>query len=356
MTFSGASLIGLLSLFSVTVLVQAATPREVTLQSNQLSWVALPSQPDREGFAASFAGVSGGALLVAGGANFPDKKPWENGTKVWHDSVFALEETNSTWRVAGKLPRPLAYGLSVSIPDGVLCAGGSDAQRHYADVFVLQWMNGQLRKRAMPPLPTPCANMCGALIGNVLYVAGGLASPSATNALKSFWSLDLNEQKPQWRALESWPGRPRMLAAAGSHAGSFYLFSGVDLHGGDDGKAVRTYLRDAYQYTPQKGWRRLADLPRAAAAAPSPAPVQNSRFLIVSGDDGTLTHFEPKDRHPGFPREVLAFDPATDRWTNLGPCPLSLATAPVVEWRRQKIIVSGETRPGVRSPAVWSLK
>ena len=33
----------------------------------------------------------GGAILVAGGANFPDKKPWEGGKKVWYDTVFVLE-------------------------------------------------------------------------------------------------------------------------------------------------------------------------------------------------------------------------------------------------------------------------
>ena len=42
------------------------------------------------------AGVSGGALLVAGGANFPDKKPWQGGTKVWYDTVFVLDEPGTT--------------------------------------------------------------------------------------------------------------------------------------------------------------------------------------------------------------------------------------------------------------------
>src|SRR5262245_23532811 len=36
------------------------------------TWTQLPPLPDREGFAGAFAGVTGGALIVAGGANFPD--------------------------------------------------------------------------------------------------------------------------------------------------------------------------------------------------------------------------------------------------------------------------------------------
>jgi len=60
--------------------------------------------PDREGFAGSYAGVSGGALIVAGGANFPDKRPWEGGTKIWYDRIFVLEPAASTWRTVGRLP------------------------------------------------------------------------------------------------------------------------------------------------------------------------------------------------------------------------------------------------------------
>jgi hypothetical protein len=37
---------------------------------SQIRWQALPPLPDAMGLAAGFAGVSNGALIVAGGANF----------------------------------------------------------------------------------------------------------------------------------------------------------------------------------------------------------------------------------------------------------------------------------------------
>ncbi|MFN6050335.1 MAG: galactose oxidase, partial [Planctomycetia bacterium] len=49
----------------------------------QQGWEKLPPLPDEAGFASMFAGVAGEKLVAAGGANFPDKKPWEGGTKVW---------------------------------------------------------------------------------------------------------------------------------------------------------------------------------------------------------------------------------------------------------------------------------
>jgi N-acetylneuraminate epimerase len=74
------------------------------LAADSTGWSKLPSLPDKEGFASMFAGVSGGALLAAGGANFPDKKPWEGGKKIWHDTVFVLEKFDGAWKVTGKLP------------------------------------------------------------------------------------------------------------------------------------------------------------------------------------------------------------------------------------------------------------
>ena len=46
------------------------------------------------GLAGTFAGTHNKALIVAGGANFPDLPPWEGGKKVWWDDVFILEKTS----------------------------------------------------------------------------------------------------------------------------------------------------------------------------------------------------------------------------------------------------------------------
>lgn len=321
-----------------------------------LSWRQLPSIPDATGFAAPFAGVSQDALLVAGGANFPALPPWAGGRKEWHRSIFVLPAPDAAWIPVSTLPRAAAYGVSVSWRDEVICAGGCDAEQHFRDVFALRWVAGRIETRSLPPLPRPLAYGCGALVGRTFYLAGGTDQPEATNALRNFWQLDLDQTHRGWQELEPWPGPARMLAVAGAGQGSFFLFSGVELSAEAPGKPTRRYLTDAYRYTPGSGWRRLCDLPRPAAAAPSPAIIHSSRLLIVSGDDGRFVHFEPPAAHPGFPREVLAYDPRADRWVSLGDSPLSRATVPVVEWRGQAVIPNGESRPGVRSPEVWAFQ
>ena len=70
--------------------------------ASALSRAPLPPLPDREGLAGSFAGPLGDTLFVAGGANFPDKRPWEGGTKTWHNGAFLLERGDSACRDAGR--------------------------------------------------------------------------------------------------------------------------------------------------------------------------------------------------------------------------------------------------------------
>lgn len=325
------------------------------LAADSTGWSKLPSLPDKEGFASMFAGVSGGAMLAAGGANFPDKRPWEGGKKVWYDTVFVLDQPTGAWKVAGKLPRPLGYGVSVTHDGRVVCVGGSDAEGHRAECFRMTWSNGKLAIASLPALPQPIANLSGALLGDTLYVAGGIAKPDSTSTLKKFYALDLSAKNAAWRELEPWPGPARMLAVAAAQAGSFFLASGADLHPGPDGKPVRTYLRDAYRFAPGKGWKRIADLPRAAVAAPSPAPtLGQTQFLVASGDDASQ-FTTPPTQHVGFPKSVLAYDTRTDRWTEATPTPAPRVTVPTAQWRGAWHVISGEQKPGVRSPEVWKL-
>ena len=136
------------SLLALAAILPAApAPASSTMPVPFLNWERLPALPDPEGFAAMFAGVSGEMLLVAGGAHFPDKRPWEGGTKIWDDAVWALAGPHGEWRKIGALPRRTAYGISVTTPSGVLCAGGSDAQVHLAATFLLTWDGRKLHTK-----------------------------------------------------------------------------------------------------------------------------------------------------------------------------------------------------------------
>jgi len=327
------------------------------------NWGRLAPIPNRLGVAGPIAGTDGASLIVAGGANFPDAPPWQGGKKVWHDRVYVLSDPDAQWRDAGKLDRSVGYAVCVSITEskgfgpGVAYFGGSDETRHYHEGWLLRWHEGSLEQSALPALPRPCAQGCGALVGNTIYIAGGIETPDATVAMHQFWGLELDKEPIVWKELEAWPGPARMLAVAAVRDGAFYLCSGVELSAGGDGKPVRKYLRDAYCYRPQVGWLRIADLPRAAAAAPSPGPdLGQSGFTILGGDDGSLVDFRPLDQHPGFSKSILAYDTNTDSWRSISEQPASHVTTFTVHWRDRLVIPSGEVRPGVRSAEVLFLK
>jgi len=317
-----------------------------------LVWDQRPEIPDSRGLASVFAGVSDEALVVAGGANFPDAPPWEGGNKVWHDRIWALRTDAAQWQEIGRLPRPLAYGASVTTSDGIICMGGSDATHHFADVFLLRGKEGKSEISPLPSLPIPLAHMTAVQVAKRIHVIGGSTQPDSTEASNRHFVFEDNA----WSELPPLPAEGRIFPVLGARDGDLYVFSGASLQADAQGKPQRTYLRDAWKYDAKGNWKRLSDLPRAAVAAPSPAIVSGaSHLLVVGGDDGTQTHHEPKSTHPGFARNVLGYDTITGTWASIGSWPAdasAVVTAPVVTWQKTNWIISGETKPAVRTPQV----
>lgn len=335
-------------------------------QGAVFEWEQLASLPDTNGFAGPFAGVSNGALIVAGGANFPAGMPWEGGPKVWHDDIYVLPAPDKTWQLAGKLPARVGYGVSITIPEGLLCIGGSNAESHVQDVYLLKWDGQRVSVLDAPDLPISLANASGAWMDGKIYIAGGTQTPDADTPSDAFLMLDWEGGAQKWEALESWPGPARMLAVSGVVGDAFYVMSGVNLVPNHEGHPTRVYLNDAYRYREDQGWERIADLPHAVAAAPSPAITSGqNHLLVVGGDDGQ--HFfnqaSLREEHPGFSRNILGYHAITNSWTVLGEVSdqaLGFSSWPpvtttAVAWHGHTIIPSGEVKPGMRTTQVLQL-
>lgn len=321
----------------------------------RLEVVALPDLPDIVGRAGMFAGRHGDVLLAAGGANFPNRMPWDGGAKVWHDEVYALPATGTQWRVIGRLPGPNGYGVSVTTREGVVVAGGSNADRHLADVWLMSTRGDEVSLSALPALPMPLAQMAGALVGRVVHVVGGIDRPDASRAEARHLALDLDAPKGGWRTLPPLPGEGRILATAAATDDDLYVIGGCALHAGADNRPVRTYLRDVWRFRGGT-WTRMADLPAPVAAAATPAPVFEQGLYLVGGDDGRQVGVAPS-AHAGFSRHLLRYDIAADRWIAAGDLPHEApVTVPTAPWRGGVALVSGEVRPGVRTPRVFLLQ
>ncbi len=330
-----------------------------------LSWEKLPPVPDELGFAGPFAGVHNDALIVAGGANFPEPV-WDN-DKAWHDRIFVLTRSDEgyTWKDGGKLPRPLAYGAAVSTPSGVVCMGGNDATKTYDDVFLLSWdaKSGKLTTKKYPSLPKPCAFGAATMIGDVIYLAGGQSGQSLDTAMKNFWSLDLSKKDNKaefvWKQLPACPGPTRALnLTVAQHNGyndCVYVISGRRQQGsGDDPKSFE-FLKDVWEYNPTKGaWRRRADAPRCVMAGTAASSGQSHIFVLGGATEKLFFKTDDlKDKHPGFIKQSLAYHTITDTWTEAGATPANHVTTIAVKWGDDIVIPTGEVRPRVRSPQVF---
>ncbi len=355
-----STMLFVLCIFNCTI---SASETDSQSENDMLEWSELPQLPDSLGVAGPFVGIHDNALIVAGGANFP-LPVWEN-EKVWHDQIHVLikQKDNYVWKDGGKLDRPIAYGASVTTPDGIVCIGGNDEHNTYNDVFLLKWdvSSGKVRSVPYPTLPQPCAFTAASLIGDTIYLAGGQSGQSLETAMTNFWSLNLSERdkldKFRWKELTPYPGPSRALNLTISQHNGFneclYVISGRR----QEGTKIE-FLKDVWEYTPETGnWRSRADVPRCVMGG-SGVAIGQSHIFVFGGADGSL-YFEGnrlKDKHPGFPKEAFAFHTITDSWTSSGPIPLNQVTTTAVKWNGTIVIPSGEVRPRVRSPQIWSAK
>lgn len=338
-----------------------------------LEWHELKAPlPGNLGVAGPFAGVHNGALIVAGGANFPNQPLWKS-KKVWHDTVQVLWSNPAQplyWTKCDPLPRRLAYGAAVSTKDGVLCIGGcndqvrvgedgtvEEKQPAYADVFLLSWNAKEQRcsTRVYPSLPEPVAFGAAAIVGNTVYLAGGQTGSTLATATNRVWSYDLTQGAAgAWKRVKPIPGPNRALnIVAAQHNGyndSLYVMSGRRMEG-----EVVQFLKDVWEFTPATdSWRRRKDMPTSMMAGTG-IDYGQSHIFVLGGADGSMWGKADalKDDHPGFPKKSYAYHTITDSWIEAGETPANHVTTIAVKWGNSITIPSGEVRPRVRSPKIW---
>jgi cyclically-permuted mutarotase family protein len=349
--------------------------------------VALPSKLQGE-TALGYAGMLGGQLddviLAAGGANFPNGLPWEEGEKVWSDAIYLFE--NGVWHIAKeKLPKPLAYGASVQLPSGILCIGGENASNTSNLVFLMGYDpdSGKVTFTDYPPLPEPLAYTTAVFEGGYVYVAGGKNDDRSTNA---FYRMSLESEK--WEKLPDFPGEPRALHVAlvqeTQHSRKLFLIGGRNQISGQKSTPLTSFV----SYDLGNGtWQEEGNIaidgkPRVVMGASGQA-MGSMHLLIYGGSDELLFNqleeialrvpLEQNDsiargmirkrdsilnNHPGFSKEILAYNTITQTWfvydTLPRPLPVTALSFPMTENQGLRI-VSGEVSPGIRTPKVQTL-
>lgn len=334
---------------------------------------------------APFAGTLGGQIVVAGGCNFPDTPAAQGGAKKYYDKIYRYDTRHGRWQTVGRLPRPLAYGVSVTTPEGIVCVGGTDGTASRAEAFLMKSTGGVISTTPLPPLPVVLDNMAGAYHAGILYIVGGTSDGRGSNAV---WSLDLQAAPHArgWKALPDYPGSPRVqpvcVVQTGSLGANLYLMGGF---------SPRTEQAEGFAHTDglvlslaTGRWTKTASI--------KPAGTDSLRTLVgASGVASGCAHivfmggvnrdvFNAAINPPAgltaaerdslnraylshsaawyrFADELLIYHTITDTWVTESRSPLlARSGAAVVAQDGKWVVVGGETKPGIRSADVTAVE
>jgi SSS family transporter len=387
------------------VCVHSGKAKNDSLPGNQ-QWLnvttSIPDLPPNTGYttqpglAGPYTGMDDGVLIVAGGANFPDKLPWEGGKKVYYDEIFILR-TNSTgdysWeKTAEKIPFDAGYGGAVETTNGLLCFGGNTASESISQSWLIDYnpATGSIETKPGPDLPVPLTNFAFAKVDGNVYVAGGLTELSGASG-NHFFRLQMSGNNPldwTWETLPPWEGKPRAFAVgvgqSNGETNCFYLFSGRDVQSGQN----PGFLYDAHIYNPWlEQWSVISDgsqiqfpfmagtaFPLGAATIVFPSGASGEMMKKQLEIENQITSAKNNDEnesvldslqavlihhlnnHPGFGNQMMAFNTITNEIFSAGKLPKTgQVTTTAVKWGNEVFIPSGEIRPGVRTPGTLKI-
>ena len=387
-------LIGMMTVFGIDC---SDTPRS---GKNNLSFTVqkigeLPpsglSQRNK-GVAGAFSGIVHNKLIVAGGCYFPDKMPWDGGVKKFEDKIYAFElgeEPLQAIPMAFRLPEPVAYGVSITLPEGILCIGGNGPDQCTSKVFLMKWdeQSADLIKKDYPDLPVPLSFATAILLDRFVYVSGGSSHIDGKETFNHFYGLDLSKSSTQtfkWEKLPSYPGISRILSVGVVQSDSvrkcLYLFSGRNVTDPDN----PVVLKDGVKYDPvlqkwdvvktksKEGFPVMAGSAFAYGSddivfiggAPDSTYLQAQHLAIAlakatvgSNQDqikSELIRFN--NSHMGFSSRIRIYNTVGGGISSggcfSGLCPVTTSAIP---YRNGAIVACGEIKPGVRTPDIFKI-
>ena len=353
---------------------------------------------DRHGVSAAFAGRVGGKLLLAGGANFPDKPAAEGGKKAYYDLAFVGTPRQGgrhiDWTSAGHLPKALAYGVSLQAQDTLYIAGGESSDGSERGFYRLTLdTHGALRTDTLSPLPFTINNAAGAVFGQRLYLIGGMQDGVASGTI---WVYDLGHSVGGWKRLAELPEAGGYLQPVTSVVGdSLYVSGGFTLGDAEHPARVHQGIHSLSLTDPRGGWHTYyltltAPKRRDYWAGGNFVPVAGGiiatggvhteifepaieRIRRLKHDKETLSEEEVAQltqtqsaymRQPiawyQFTSDLYYYAPEMGGWRSIGsmrPDLLGRAGAsPIAYDQRRVYLLQGELKPGIRSPKIIGIE
>jgi cyclically-permuted mutarotase family protein len=335
------------------------------------------------GVAGPIVGVINDKLIVAGGANFPDKMPWQGGKKIYYNNISIFnKEKEQVWqeKITASLASNIAYAANCITPLGVVYAGGENELGFSDKVYLLQWdeASNNLRQTKLPDLPVETTNGSLVCIDNTIYFLGG---ETLTNTTNQFYSLNLIKINQGWMTLPVLPKPLSNMVVVAQYLNGqkqIYLMGGR----AKQKNGISDFSSDVYSFDIHlKIWDKKKSLPYPLSAGTG-AIFSEKYILLFGGDQGerfnkveqTISNINLEkeqfkkenlisiknkllESHPGFSNEILLYNTQKNIWLSNGFIPFNASvTTNLVQWADKIIIPSGEIKAGVRTPRIISAK
>lgn len=341
-----------------------------------------------KGVSASYSAIIDGKLIVAGGANFPDKLGFEGGSKALYDEILLYDVDSENWIQIGTLPQKSAYGVSINSADGAYWIGGNSDSTSLNSAYHVRLVENKIELEPITSLPVSMDNFAGCEINNKLFVAGGNADGKQSN---SIYTLDLKGEGG-WTKLSDFPGMARVqpVISALEIDGKEYLY----LLGGfflGDSNNKPTMATDVLRYDVEAElWEivgsQIDENSEPFSLGGATAMAYDDRYVVCFGGvnynvflDAISTQYEigindemsaeekatknlefskhymtqPIEYYK-FNQEVRVFDTHTSLWTTIDVTENSARAGATLVYDEECVyLVQGELKPGVRSPQTW---
>lgn len=337
------------------------------------------------GYAGPINGVYNDVFITAGGANFPDKMPWEGGKKHYSKEIHVLEKNKDQYQWNKKnsisLPEPIAYSGSTSTSLGIVYVGGENEKGLSKKAYLLKWNSKQneIELKSLPDFPIAVTNIALTSLNNIVYAIGGDEAAKSSDLV---FSIDLNAVELEWKSL---PKLPFALANSVAVVQKDEKETNIYIIGGRT--KTPSGISDLHNTTlafnlKSQTWKSKAIITDGKNttnfSAGAGVAFGNQYILITGGDNGTTFHKietylsqiskasseEEKSKliaeknilnttHNGFYNAILLYNTQTNKWSKIGELPfLAHVTTPAVLWNNKIVLSNGEIKPGIRTPNV----
>jgi SSS family transporter len=265
---------------------------------------------------------------------------------VWTLPADARSGAAAQWRDSGVVVA--SDCAAAQWGDAIICAGGLSDGNPSSRVTVVRVAAGRVSASALPALPKALAGAGAAVLGDTLYVFGGVSSLAPAKLESALMTLDLGKAGASWKIGPPLPDAGRAYFAVTGQYGMLCVFGGTVSRADGSFEASQqswAYRPEPLEGTSESGWQRWADLPQPLTHALA-VPLGQAHVMVLGGGDRLGDNAIPGTYDPPVqPHTPLLFHTLTDAWCGFDQ-PFGLTDPLAVKNGPDVLVLGGETAGG----------